>query len=97
MLETKTPEQLLHTRQKGKGKEKAKETGKWLSKFWSALPETKPLLLATSHGRHKEEEDCSKYFWGRSLAHFGSLLAAAGQPAHGSSKLQNAVNPNLGN
>lgn len=38
MLETKTPEYLLHTRQKGKGKEKAKEIGIRLMKQEKDFP-----------------------------------------------------------
>lgn len=38
MLETKTPEYLLRTRQKGKGKEKAKEIGIRLMKQEKDFP-----------------------------------------------------------
>lgn len=64
-----------------------------ISTAWNKTIATSP----TPYGRHEEEKDPNKYFWGRSLAHFGSLLAATGQPAHASSKLQNTVNPNCGN
>lgn len=85
-------------------KRKGKSKGSWnrktifqvlISTAWNKTIATGPST--TSCGRHEEEEEPNKYFWGRSLAHFGSLLAATGQPAHASSKVQNTVNPNRGN
>lgn len=106
MLETTTPEHLLHTRQKGKGKEKAKEGGIRLMKQENDFPSSDQYCPKQNHCYRPQHHFMwktwrgrrpNKYCWGRSLAHFGSLLAATGQPAHASSKVQNTVNPNRGN
>lgn len=63
MLETKTPEHLLHTRQKGK---EAKERGIRLMQQENDFPRSDQYCLkhgsSTSHGRHEEEEEPNKYF-----------------------------------
>lgn len=49
MLETKTSEHLLHTRQKGKGKEKAKERRIRLMKQENDFPRSDQYCLKQNH------------------------------------------------